>query len=165
MADGFEVKGMEALHAKLKDLSGPALVRATNKALRAGAVIVQAEITERAPVNATGGGTLPEGALKSDIIVRLKRDDTGRQRAVIGPDKDTAHVANWVEYGHRGIEGGRSTLLANGKTKGPGQHTHDVPEHPFIRPAWESVSQQVSDTICTTLVSEVEAAAARKGTT
>ncbi|XWK65296.1 hypothetical protein RBB80_16315 [Tunturiibacter gelidiferens] len=109
------------------------------------------------------GGILPPGALKSDIIIRVSEDGDGVLQAKIGPDKETAWIANLVEYGHRGVQGGKSRLYADGKTKGPGKQTHDVPEHPFIRPAWEAVSQEVTNTICTTLIAEVEAAAARKG--
>ncbi|WP_433963664.1 HK97 gp10 family phage protein [Tunturiibacter gelidiferens] len=48
--DGFEIKGISELQAKLNDLGTKAAERATRKALRAGAQIVQAAITERAPV-------------------------------------------------------------------------------------------------------------------
>jgi HK97 gp10 family phage protein len=166
MADyGFEVKGIAELQAKLNDLGTKAAERASRKALRAGADIVQVEITERAPVKDTTGGTLPDGALKSDIVAKVKKEQDGVIRAIIGPDKDTAWVAGLVEYGHRGVVGGRSRLLANGKTRGSGTQTHDVPAHSFIRVAWEAVGEEVVNVISTTLAAEIESEAKRKGTT
>jgi HK97 gp10 family phage protein len=166
--DGFsiDVLGLPALHAKLADMSTKALERATRKALREGAAIVQQAVTERAQEKDTTGGVLPDGALKSDIVVRLKQGkDDGIIRAYIGPDKDTAYVARWVEYGHRMIRGGRSRLYKlTGKVKGPGRHVGDIPAHPFIRPGWEASRSQAADVIQKTLVSEIEKAWKKKGT-
>jgi len=83
----------------------------------------------------------------------------------IAAGKLTAHVARWVEYGHRMIRGGRSRLLPNGKTRGPGKQIGFVDAHPFIRPAYEATRQEVISTICTTLTTELEKAGNTKGTT
>ena len=107
------------------------------------------------------GGILPNGALRSDIVVRMTRDDDGTLIAVVGPAKLTRWVARLVEYGHRLVRGGRSRVLKNGKTKGPGKEIGTVQAHPFIRPAYEASRQQVADAICKTLATEVEAAAKR----
>lgn len=167
MADGISigVEGLSALQAKLDDLGTKAADRAIRKALRAGAVVEQAAIVERAPIKDVTGGILPAGALKSDIVIRMSRDAQGANSAIVGPAKLTAHVARWVEYGHRMVTGGYSKLLKNGKTRGPGKQTGDVQAYPFIRPAYEASRAEVIDTICTTLATEVEKAAARKGTT
>jgi HK97 gp10 family phage protein len=159
----IEIQGLAELQAKLNDLGTKAADAAMRKALKAGAVIEQAAITERAPIKDGTGGTLPDGALKNDIVIKIRRDDHGGMSATVGPDKFTAHVARWVEYGHRLVRGGVSRLLANGKTKGPGKEVDQVPEHPFIRPAWEASREAVTTAITTTLASEIEQAAARKG--
>ncbi|MCU1251533.1 MAG: phage protein gp10 family [Edaphobacter sp.] len=163
--DGFSIsiEGLSDLQAKLDDLSTKAAERAIRAALRAGAAVEQAAIIERAPVKDGTGGMLPEGALKSDIVVKMTRDEQGTILAVVGPAKLTKHVARWVEYGHRNVRGGVSRLLRNGKSKGPGSQIGDVPAHPFIRPAYEASRQAVADTICTTLATEIEAASKRKG--
>ncbi len=165
--DGFsiEIEGLAELQEKLNDLGTKAADADVRKALRAGAAIEQAAIVERAPVKVGNGGILPEGALKNDIVVKIKRTDDGGMTATVGPDKLTAHVARWVEYGHRIVRGGYSRVLKSGKTRGPGKQIGEVPEHPFIRPAWEATRQEVTDTIVSTLASEIEKAAAKKGTT
>jgi HK97 gp10 family phage protein len=168
MADdgiSIEVKGLAELQAKLDALSTKQADRCIRTALKAGAVIEQAAIVERAPVKDTTGGSLPDGALKNDIIIRFLKDTAGAISAIVGPAKLTAHVARWVEYGHRLVRGGRSRLLATGKTRGPGSQQGDVAAHPFIRPAYESSRQAVTTAICTTLATELEKASKTKGTT
>jgi HK97 gp10 family phage protein len=153
--DGISIslEGLDSLLAKLSAIEKPEL--AIRKALRAGGDIINAAIVERAPEKDGTGGSLPEGALKHDIITRVSKKAEGDFVVIVGPDKLTSHVARWVEFGHRGVRGGTSKMLANGKTKGPGSQTHDVPAHPFIRPAWEAVHTEASEAIVTTLVNEI----------
>jgi HK97 gp10 family phage protein len=167
VADGFSisVEGLTELQKSLEDLGTKKAQAAIRKALKAGAAIEQAAIIERAPVKVGSGGILPDGALKNDIVVKMTKDAQGNPMAVVTPDKYTAHVARWVEYGHREVQGGASRKQRDGSYKGPGKHTGDVPEHPFIRPAFEATQQQVSDVMTETLITEIEKAAASKGTT
>jgi HK97 gp10 family phage protein len=164
MPDGIsiDIKGLSETKAMLENLSTTAAERAIRTALRAGAAIEKAAIEELAPVNETGGGTLPPGALKADIGVTMTRSDQGEISAIVGPGKLTRHVAGWVEYGHRLVRGGRSRLLLNGKTKGPGKEVGSVAAHPFIRKAYEATAAEVANTIATVLKDEVTAAA-KKG--
>ncbi|RZU39327.1 HK97-gp10 family putative phage morphogenesis protein [Edaphobacter modestus] len=168
MPDGIsiDIKGLSETKAMLENLSTKAADAAIRTALRAGAAIEVAAIEERAPVNETGGGTLPPGALANDISVTMTRSDQGNIAAIVGPGKLTRHAANWVEYGHRMVTGGRSTVIKSGrnagKTKGPGSAVGDVDPHPFIRPAFEATAEQVAQTIADTLAEEVTAAA-KKG--
>jgi HK97 gp10 family phage protein len=164
--DGFsiDVEGLSALQAKLDDLGTTMADRAIRKALKAGALIEQAAIVERAPVKDVTGGILPPGALKSDIVIRMKKDASGANSAVVGPAKLTAHVARWVEYGHRLVVGGRSRVLRSGKTKGPGKQVGQVEAYPFIRPAYEASRAAVTEAICKTLAAEVDKAGNTKGT-
>jgi HK97 gp10 family phage protein len=154
-----EVTGLKEVQAMLDHLSKQAGDRCIRKALKAGALVEQAAITERAPVKDTTGGILPDGALKSDIEIHFKRDDQGIQQAIVGPGKYTAHAARWVEYGHRLVTGGYNKLIKfgkhAGKTRGPGQVIGEVKEHPFIRPGYEQSRQAVLDAITTTLKTEV----------
>jgi HK97 gp10 family phage protein len=160
----IDIEGLSDLQAKLDDLSTKAGERAIRAALRAGAAIEQAAIIERAPVKDGTGGVLPEGALKSDIVVKMSRDEQGTIIAIVGPAKLTKWIARLVEYGHRNVRGGVSRLV-KGKAKGPGSVIGNVAAHPFIRPAYEASRQAVADAICTTLATEIEAASKRKGTT
>jgi HK97 gp10 family phage protein len=164
MADdgiSIDIEGLSDLQAKLDDLGTKAAERAIRAALKAGAAIEQAAIIERAPIKDGTGGMLPEGALKSDIVIKMSRDDQGTILAIVGPAKLTKFVARLVEYGHRNVRGGVSRLLRNGKSKGPGSHIGDVPAHPFIRPAYEATRQEVANAICTTLAEAVTKEAAK----
>lgn len=161
----IDIEGLADVQKMLDDLGTKAAERCIRKALKAGAAIEQAAIIERAPVKVGSGGILPEGALKSDIVVKMSRDEAGGIVAFVGPDSYTKRVAGWVEYGHRRVTGGYSRLdKKTGKTRGPGKAAaEDVPEHPFIRPAYEATQQEVAEAICTTLATEVEAAAKKGG--
>jgi HK97 gp10 family phage protein len=165
MADGIniEIKGLAELKATLESLSTKDANRCILTALKAGAVIEQAAITERAPVKDTTGGTLPDGALKSDIVISTKKSKDGTPYVTVAPGKYTAHVARWVEYGHRLINGGYNRLnQKTGKTRGPGKVIGNVPEHSFIRTGYEESREQVAEAIGTTLIAEIEKAANKK---
>jgi HK97 gp10 family phage protein len=135
------------------------------KALRAGAAIEQAAITERAPEKVGKGGVLPDGALRTDIGTKMSRDDEGNLIAIVGPGKYTRRIADFVEFGHRIVTGGYLRQLENGKTRGPGTENGTVEPHSFIRPAFEASQEEVSAAICNTLVEEIEKTASGKGTT
>jgi HK97 gp10 family phage protein len=157
----ISVEGLSELQAKLDQLSTKQADTAIRKSLQAGAEIERAAISERAPIKDTTGGSLPDGALANDIVVKIKRSAQGSLYAVVGPDTYTAFVARLVEYGHRLVRGGRSRLLANGKTKGPGTQVGTVDAHPFIRVAFEATQQEVVDVMCQTLADEISLAAQR----
>jgi HK97 gp10 family phage protein len=159
----IEIKGLEEIKATFQSLAAKDANKCILTALKAGAVVEQAAITERAPVKDTSGGLLPDGALKSDVTVTTHRYKDGTPYVTVQPGKYTARVAQWVEYGHRLIRGGYSKVLKNGKTKGPGKVIGDVPAHPFIRPAYEASREAVADTIGKTLLAEIEKSAAKKG--
>lgn len=118
------------------------------RAVRAGAEVISNAIEERAPVlNAKnqGSNALEPGALKADIGVRMKTEG-GEPVAIIGPGSSTAHVARFVEYGHRQVSGGYSKVLGNGRVRGPGKvSSKDVPAYPFIRPAFEASAEEARD--------------------
>lgn len=161
--EGITIEGLAALQQQLTDLGTKKAEKAVRKALRAGAEIERSALSEYAPVNATGGGSIPPGALKNDIVIQMKRDTDGSIYANVTPDKYTAWVGRLVEYGHREVTGGRSKKLANGKTRGPGKQIGEVPEHPWVRPAFEATQSEVASAITSTLLSEIEKEAAKKG--
>lgn len=159
----LEVKGLKELEQKLQDLGTKAAERAVKRSLKAGAEVIQKAVEEAAPTKDETGGNLPEGALKSDIEVRIKRDNNNKLEAWVQPGKFTGYVARWVEYGHRLVRGGRSRLnKKTGKTLGPGKQIGEVKQHPFIRPAFEASAQEAIDKITSTLKSEISRAARRK---
>lgn len=144
--------GLDAIRLKLKQ-------QGEHKAVRAGARVIQEAMVERTPVQAgtnVGSDSLEPGAMKDDIRVQMI-DDEGEPAALIGPGKKTAHVANWVEYGHRMVTGGQSKLLGKGKSRGSGKASMvDVPAHPFLRPAFEASEQEALAAVEASLSKDLE---------
>lgn len=96
------------------------------KAVKAGAREIAVAMVEDAPVldeKTPGSDALEPGELRDDIKARERLDKDGFAVATIGPGRKTAHVARFVEYGHRLVKGKKEI----------GQ----VPAHPFLRPAFE----------------------------
>ncbi|HTF67029.1 MAG TPA: HK97-gp10 family putative phage morphogenesis protein [Edaphobacter sp.] len=169
MPDGIDIRieGLADTKAMLENLSTQAAERAIRKALRAGSSIEEEAIRERAPVrpDLPSGTALPPGALANDISSTIRKVDDDNFVSITQPGKLTRHVANWVEYGHRLVRGGRSSVIKSGKnagkTRGPGSHVGEVKEHPFIRPAYEATAEQVAQAIATTLQEEVTKASSK----
>jgi hypothetical protein len=135
-----EFKGLKELDAKLSALGGPAARQLIHEAVMAGGKVLQTEVRLRAPerTSIAHGDALPPGMLKGDIELHFGITDGGLPAAIVKPGKYTAHVARWVEYGHRLVRGGYSKILAGGRTRGRGQQVGAVPAYPFIRPAFET---------------------------
>lgn len=156
-------EGLTELEAKLLDLSGPAANRATAKALRAGGKVIQAAIQERAPIRPPlpSGNALPPGALALDIELQLgKSSATGLPVAIVSPGDFTAYVAEWVEYGHRLVKGGRNSMK-RGKLQGNGHQIGDVPAYPFIRPGYEASRGEAVEVLQKVYAEEIEKEAKR----
>jgi HK97 gp10 family phage protein len=150
----IQFQGLTEMVAKLEkarvDMGGPEM----KKALRAGGRVIQKAMEERAPVldaKTPGSDALEPGALKASIRVSVVEDD-GETAAIIGPNGKTAHVARFVEYGHRQVTGGQSKLLGNGTVRGAGKNTgKDVPPHPFLRPSFEESVGEAGEAIAASL--------------
>lgn len=150
-----QIVGLRELDQKLTELKTAQATRIIRDGLKAGGAVFQAAIQERAPErpDVPAGDALPPGALALDIEIHMGKDTTGLPAAIVTPGKYTAHVANMVEYGHRIVRGGYShQVVRNGKIvgyRGPGRQLKaadgtlaQVPEHPFIRPAYEAVREE-----------------------
>jgi HK97 gp10 family phage protein len=139
MPDGIsvDIQGLSELQAKLEQLATSRAERCIRTALKAGAEIEQAAVEDKIPRRLPGaaGTALPEGALKGDISFEIKRSQQGNLAAIVGPGKLTAHVAEWVEEGHRLVKGGYSkeTKPGSGKYRGPGKEVSQRLIHIFAR--------------------------------
>lgn len=135
----IEITGLNEMRERLRLLAQNLRRDYIVKAVKAAAQVIADAMQEQAPERAEGpsGDALPPGAMREDIKVRERVDKDGFATARIGPGKDTAHVARWVEYGHRQVAGGVNRVLASGKTRGAGHEIGQVPPHPFLRPAFE----------------------------
>ena len=143
----FELEGMRSLVDKLNaagaKMGGPEM----KKALRAGGRVIEDAMVERAPMmldaKTPGSDSLEPGELKGGMRVAIVEGENGLE-ALIGPNSKVAHVARFVEYGHRQVSGGYLKLLGNGKSRGPGTAGIDVPAYPFLRPAFEASVGEVA---------------------
>jgi Bacteriophage HK97-gp10, putative tail-component len=158
-----KMQGFEDLDDKLHNLvreKGEAILR---KGLRAGGEIIQQTVIDMAPVRVDVRDTvnpknpawsLPTGALKSDIGLRVGWDKkTGGLTAFIGPGKYSRNVAEWVEFGHAIVRGGR---FMNWGRRGKGQQVGRVKAHPFLRPALDLSEDEAIAAFKAVVVSEVE---------
>lgn len=144
-AFSMKIEGLKEIDAKLSELKGRTARRIIKEAVLAGGKVLQGEVRLRAPVRGSlpHGTALPPGALKSDIELRFGFSGDGLPAAIVKPGRYTAHVARWLEYGHRLVRGGYSRVLAGGRTRGRGREIKTlsggaVPAYPFIRPAFET---------------------------
>lgn len=131
------VANMEAIRAKVAG-------EGRRRAVIAGAEVIGEAMVERAPVldgKTPGSDSLEPGDIR-DGIKAWGRQIDGEPVGFVGPvgkDGNIPKVAYLVEYGHRMVTGGKSTLGPDGKFRGGGKVSEqDVPAHPFLRPAFES---------------------------
>jgi len=133
----------------LKGLDGAVKEKAIRAALKAGAEIEQKEIQANCPerIDLPSGTALPIGALRSDVIIKLSGKNANRPYAVIKFGKYSAHVARWVEDGHKIIHGGR------------GQHGTDTGKstkpNPFVSRSFEASLGAVQEAIQTTFLANI----------
>lgn len=147
---------MARFEALRESLQGEALRVSVRKASN----VMAREMRTVAPVldERTANSTAQEpGVLKGSIRVSVERPVAGVVRAVIGPSRKAVRVAHLVEYGHRLVKGGKSRVGPMGPV-GPGREIGEVPEHPFLRPAFEATTQAVLDTFKDELEKQVKEA-------
>ena len=161
-----QITGLKELDEKLGNMKTGAAKRIIRRGLLEGARVFQAAVRSRAPVRPVlpSGTGLPPGALKQDIEIHFGRNDEGLPAAIVEPGKYTRHVARWVEYGHRQIKGGYNRVIKTGrdagKQRGRGREVSaPVPEHPYIRPAYEAAREVAVRAACEAIAKGVEAAA------
>lgn len=148
----FEMNGVRELIQKLeasRAASGPAM----RKALRAGGKVIERAMEERAPVldeHQPGSDALPPHALR-DGIRTVSTTEEEQPEVLIGPNAKVAHVARFVEYGHRQVHGGELKLLGDGRTRGTGMAIGEVPPYPFLRPAFEASLSEAEEVIAASL--------------
>ncbi len=163
---GFTVniKGLKELDAKLGEMKLATQKSIVRDSLMAGAEVIRTEIAARAPVRDYAlsprerGG--PQGALKLDIEKRFVYLD-GLPSVLVAPGKATAWYAKWVEYGHRLVRGGYSSMK-RGKLQGRGHQVGSVEAHAFIRPGYETAREEAVQVAARRFGEDVEKAAAKR---
>ena len=118
---GFELRGTTDLENDLTNM-GAALENGpgVNRALKAGAVPIETQML----MNASHDPKIRTGNLHDSIHTGNVRTKNGRKQITIGVHykEHSAYYANPVEYGHGG--------------------PHPAPAHPFVRPAFDTKSNE-----------------------
>lgn len=150
MATTFTIDSA-ALEAKLKSLTDKKQPQIVAKALRAGAQVFRDEVVTQTPertddvVTGPKSSALPPGALKSDVIAH-KKPNSLEYDVEFGDE--TAHVARWVNDGHRIVKGGSAHFDKNGKKKnGKGRKVGVVEGSGFFDKAYETALKAATDAV------------------
>jgi hypothetical protein len=139
----MRIEGLSEIDQKLSQLKGKTARALIHDAVMDGGKVLQNEVRLQAPTRPSlpHGSAIPPGSLKGDIELHFGISEEGLPAAIVKPGKYTAHVARWLEYGHRLVRGGYSKLMAGGRTRGRGVQVAVVKPYPFIRPAFETARQ------------------------
>jgi HK97 gp10 family phage protein len=149
---GVQMQGIADMQSNLQRIGEEVRERLVLRAVRDAGVVIQDAMRESAHVLAErnpGSDALQPGQLRADIRVRARLEE-GVARAIIGPVK-YAHVARWVEFGHRLVKGGSSHATGKGGFSGAGQQIGEVPAYPTLRPAFERSAEQALETFRTSM--------------
>jgi HK97 gp10 family phage protein len=154
---GIIFEGLAEFEGSMVQLSIDLPEKVIRRGLRDGGRVVQAAVTEAAPVrpDLPSSTALPPGALKADIELRVRKENDGSFSAIIRPGKYTRYAAYLVEYGHKLVVGGKAGK--GGTTEG------QVPAHPFFRPAFDGSEAEAMSVTEATILAEIENEAARLG--
>jgi hypothetical protein len=153
MADGLSLKiDTTKFEALLKAMPQRVARRAVRQALQAGGDVIQeamvAEAPQRTDAPTPGSDALPPGILKADLSVQVTVGTKDDPIVRVGPSRDTAHVAWWIENGFDHVEGGR-------KRKG-GKVTKHIDANPFMLRAFDSSISSAVDAMISSLAGSLE---------
>jgi hypothetical protein len=156
--DGLEITidGLAGFNAMMSDLgAGQAAERIARRAMRNGGRVIQAAITEAAPVRPPlpSGTALPPGAVKSDIELHVTKEQDGSISSYIEPGRLTKHVVRWLEFGHQMVPAGKKRTRVDAINDGAG----------FVRVSFESSEAEAIAAIEDTIATEINLAAAEEG--
>jgi hypothetical protein len=157
-----KVSGLNAMLAKLQKAGNPnAIGPALTEAVEAGAQVVFDAVAENTPESTDRwtdeSSALKQGELREGLVQINTNGDRGTPKSVVTFSAETIHVARWVDRGHRLVEGGKSKLLASGKTRGRGQEVGYVEGRAFFREATEEKADEVKAVVRQKLKSAVDA--------
>lgn len=158
MADFVKVEvDSKSLEEKLKSLSSDLQTKIMQTALREGAKVYQAAVSEAAPehtdIPTPHSTSLPPGALKSDVVI-AKTPNTLEYSVVFG--KYSKHVARWMDRGFRLVKAGYSRVTKRGN-RGPGKEVKFVEPKSvgFFRNAFEQASSEAEKAITDSITLQV----------
>ncbi|BDG59639.1 HK97-gp10 family putative phage morphogenesis protein [Caldinitratiruptor microaerophilus] len=136
-----EIKGARELIRAFDRLSDELKGQVLAEAAKAGAEVIRAEASRRAPRKT--------GDLARSIVAEVLEQAPGKVTVGVGPDKDRFY-GRFVEFGHALVRGARK---AEKKVVG------HVPPHPFLRPALDEGAERAKQAIADELKAAIERAA------
>jgi hypothetical protein len=131
---------------------------ALEPALRAGTAVLESELRLRIPEGPRGPNyNLEFEPLKDTLVSGYEVDKsalTGTSSTGFGK---SGSVALWVEYGHQEVvpsQNGSRYRSPSGKSRA-GELVGQVPEHPFMRPAFDACADKVIDAVADSIVDSI----------
>ena len=144
------VSGRADLQRQLDALKQKVTASQLEKALVAGATVLQKSIEDHTPVRVAtvSGDALFPGALKEDIIITVFPGTKYSMHVTAGPSAKTRRIMRLLEFGHR-----VATAIASryGARKTAQGSTKFVPAYPVMRPAYEASKDEAMRTVITSL--------------
>ncbi len=144
---GMVITGLSEVQRMLREAPRNLVTLGFIRATSAGGNVIARELEIRTPVKAEDtGGLLDKGELREAISIRYKLDSklqwASASTGFFG--KNTAAVADWIEYGH--------VMLGHLPGKKFIKH---VPAYPFMRPAAEAAFDPTLDAVAKSLSATV----------
>lgn len=139
----LKATGFDEVQALLAKMAGAGGVRAAKVGMRSATRVSQDAVILAAPERPSIDGSktaLAPGAFKRGIRRKVAVDDAGNVVGTVFPSKETAHVQDFVEFGHRNRQRGDRKFKAIAE-----EAKSYTPPHPFWRPAEESSQQAAGE--------------------
>lgn len=135
--------------------------KALRSAVRAGALVFQEEMKERAPVGNPLESTKSDytpGTLRNSIYhyYDVRNSVNGKQVYLVGPNKNKAPHWYFTEYGHfryNFVTGEKGKYIVAKKDRLP--EAKFVPANPFVRPTWDAKSGAAIDAMQARLLQRI----------
>ena len=133
----MKVEGGDKIARRLQMLAEEVAREHMRECALAGAEVIRAEIETTAPRKA--------GTLAENIEKEVKKQTKSRVDIHIGPGEE-AWYGRLVESGHAIVVGGIRVVKRSGRVRWyGGKKVGDVPPHPFMRPAFDSKTDEAYD--------------------
>lgn len=124
------------------------LAEAVHEGAQQAFAAIESATPERTDAWSENSTSLKRGELKAGLLLRDGRSKAaGSPWSLVQFDKSVAHVARWVDRGHRLVTGGRSRLLSNGLTRGEGREVKFINGTAFFRRAKDGIEPEVQRTV------------------
>lgn len=133
----FKVQGGDKIARRLQMLAEEVAMEHMRECALAGAEVIRAEAATLAPRK--------YGDLAENIEKEVEKQTRARVEVRVGPGEEVWY-GRLVEFGHAIVVGGIRVVKRSGRVRWyGGKKVGDVPPHPFMRPAFDSKTDEAYD--------------------